>query len=155
MSLASASSILPQNNAAASQTRRLVDVSAYPLAQRVYPRAAPVEPQFLAPHKKPFRLASVEFIVLLLEFATIQMAEGTASTHLGMSSLNPDRDAVPKNVSRDSLLGQESASGPDSTKQERREAPETLRRSAFHEWLSTIFDIFFAAIPLFFLGTYT
>lgn len=83
------------------------------------------------------------------------MAEGTASTHLGMSSLKPDPNVTLKNVSRDSLLGPESASGPDATKQEGREEPETLRRSAFHEWLSTIFDIFFAAVPLFFVGTYS
>lgn len=42
----------------------------------------------------------------------------------------------------------------DSTKHDEPRAHATLKRSALHEWISTIFDAFMSLVPLFFLGAY-
>jgi hypothetical protein len=41
------------------------------------------------------------------------------------------------------------------TKQDKLEVTATLKRSAFHEWFSIIFDVFLSLIPLSFLGLYS
>jgi hypothetical protein len=41
------------------------------------------------------------------------------------------------------------------TKQDEPEVTATLKRSAFHEWFSIIFDVFLSSIPLSFLGLYS